>query len=150
MQMKDDASDTESIDGVSPEDDELDCGSKTEWLRQKRIEFAENKYLDRLMSLVGLEEAKAMFLHARAKIQAAARRETSLRADNFDLVFAGNQGTGKSMLARLYAKFLLQEGLFKPLDRTKAIYTVSALDFRKIETIEVVRTYTSPTSGCVS
>ncbi|KAI6780754.1 Stage V sporulation protein K-like protein [Emericellopsis cladophorae] len=61
---------------------------ENEWLRLKEVGFAENKYLDRLMSLPGLGEAKRMFLHARASIKAAQRRETSLRRDKFTTTWA--------------------------------------------------------------
>jgi DNA replication protein DnaC len=146
----DDASDTESIDGVSPEDHDEESASKTEWLRQKTIEFAENKYLDRLMSLPGLEETKAMFLNARAKVKAAIRRETSLKNDNFDVVFTGNEGTGKSTMAKLYAKFLIAEGLFKPNTGHNAISKPSSYYFSKTEVVEQARNNTSEGSGHVS
>ena len=150
MEIDDTASDTESIDGVPPEEHEEESASKSEWLRLKKTEYAENKFLDRLMSLPGLEETKTMFLHARSKIKAAQRRETSIPKDNFDMVFAGNQGTGKSTLAKLYTKFLIAEGLFKPVEGTKGYYNASSYYFRKTETVDNVQAMTSPTSGCVS
>lgn len=101
------------------------------------------------MSLPGLEETKAMFLHARAKIKAAQRRETKLTKDNFDIVFAGNQGLGKSTMAKLYTKFLIEEGLFTPLHDTKGFHQVDTYYFRKTETVDAVRALTSPTNGCV-
>ncbi|KAG9251149.1 P-loop containing nucleoside triphosphate hydrolase protein [Emericellopsis atlantica] len=148
---KDDASDIESIDGVSPEDDDAVSPARDEWLRLKRVEFAENKYLDRLMSLPGLEEAKSTFLHARARIKAAQRRETSLQKDNFDMVFTGNQGTGKSTLARLYAKFLLKEGLFKPRPYMyeNGVYKCSAYYFSKTDIINAAGIITSKENGCI-
>lgn len=147
----DDDSDTESIDGVSPEDDEMESPSKTEYLRQKTIEFWGNKYLDRLMSLPGLEEAKAKFLHARAQIKASSWRDTASKMENYDIVFTGNEGTGKSTVAKLYAKFLISEGLFEPAPESKGIYSASSYYFRKTDIIDAVKGIsTSEHTGCVS
>merc|ERR1712000_59629 len=140
---------TASIDDVSPEDHDDESPSRKEWLRLKTVEFASNKYLDRLMSLPGLEETKAMFLHARAKIKAAQRRDTKLSRDNFDAVFAGNQGVGKTTMAKLYTKFLIEEGLFKPVNETKGFHQASSYYFRKTDTVDSVRNMTNANSGCV-
>lgn len=51
-----------------------DSPSRSEWLRQKREESQKNKYLDLLMSMVGLEEVKAYFLTAKARIGAARKK----------------------------------------------------------------------------
>lgn len=102
------------------------------------------------MSLPGLEETKASFLNARAKIKAAIRRETPLKNENFDIVLTGNEGTGKSTVAKLYAKFLLAEGLFKVTDGGKGIHEASSYYFLKTETVDAVRNITTANGGCVS
>ncbi|KAI9147702.1 Stage V sporulation protein K [Paramyrothecium foliicola] len=145
-----DDSDNESIDGVSPEECDDDSASRLEWLRQKKIEYAENKYLDRLMSLTGLEETKAFFLHAKAKIQAATRRETSLGKENFDVVFLGNQGTGKSLMARLYAKFLASMGVVKPTPSYTGIEFFSSYGFGKSASLSIMRTTSEACGGCIA
>lgn len=91
-----------------------------------------------------------MFLHARAKIRAAQRRETSLKKDNFDIVFTGNEGTGKSTMAKLYAKFLVAEGLFNAQSNNNAIHRASSYYFGKTSTIETMRNLSATHGGCVS
>jgi DNA replication protein DnaC len=145
-----DKSDTESIDGVSPEDCQDDSPSRLEWLRQKRVEYAENKHLDRLMSLPGLEEVKSLFLHTKAKIQAATRRGTALRQENFDIAIIGNEGTGKSIVAGLYANFLASLGLVKKSPSYSGIETFSTYCFSKTTTLETMRNVCLQCGGCVS
>lgn len=138
------------MDGLSPEECEDDSPARLEWLRQKKVEYAENKHLDTLMSLPGLEEAKAMFLHAKAKFQAATRRETNLKKDNFDVCFTGNEGTGKSFLANLYAKYLVSLGVVKPPTGSTGIHKVSSYYFRKTNTIDAMNNIALACGGCVS
>lgn len=145
-----DDDDNESIDGLSPEDCQDESPWRIEWLRQKSVEMAENKYLDHLMSLPGLEEGKAFFLHAKAKHQAATRRETSLHKENCDVVFMGNEGTGKSMLARLYAGFLVSMGFVKPTPDYKGVLKVRGYDFSKTSTIMKMENHCEACGGCVS
>jgi hypothetical protein len=52
----------------------LNSAAGNEWKRQKEIDGAKNKYLDRLMCLTGLEDAKALFLDVKARIDANYRR----------------------------------------------------------------------------
>ncbi|VUC25412.1 unnamed protein product [Clonostachys rosea] len=144
-----DDDDNESIDGLFPEDREDESVSRKEWLRQKTVEKAENKYLDRIMSLPGLEDVKAMFLHAKAKIQASTRRETCLKKENFDVCFTGGQGTGKSTCATLYAKFLVSIGLFKPPAGNTGIHKASSYYFAKTSTLESMRQISSTCGGCI-
>ncbi|KAH8694581.1 P-loop containing nucleoside triphosphate hydrolase protein [Ilyonectria robusta] len=149
-QQDSDDSDNESIDGLDPEDCDDESPSRIEWLRQKTVEKAENKYLDRLMSLPGLEEAKAFFLHAKAKIQAATRRETDLKKENFDAVFMGNQGTGKTMLANLYAKFLASMGVVKAVGAIDGISKFSAYNMSKTSTLSSIHSSCITTGGCIA
>jgi len=64
-------------------------------LKQKREEGQKNKHLDLLMSMVGLEEVKAHFLTAKARIEAARKRGEDLQTLNLNLVLVGKLGTGK-------------------------------------------------------
>lgn len=140
------------MDGLSPEECQDESPSRLEWIRQKTVEKAENKYLDRLMSLPGLEETKAFFLHAKSMVEAAARREIDLKNVNFDVVFMGNEGTGKTAMARLYAKFLASLGLVKPNDTyaQTGVETFSAYGFSKTRTLDSMRNIVSNCGGCVS
>ncbi|KND89373.1 Uncharacterized protein TOPH_06010 [Tolypocladium ophioglossoides CBS 100239] len=141
-------SETESIDGISPEDREDASPSRLEWLRQKTIEKAENKYLDRLMSLPGLEEAKAFFLHTKARVQAATRRGADMRKENLDVVFMGNDGAGKTTVARLYAKFLSSLGLMKSPPMGRYTYH-TAYEFSPTHTVNYMGATCRSWGGCI-
>lgn len=102
------------------------------------------------MSLPGLEETKAFFLHTKAKVMAAERRETDLKKENFDAVFMGSQGTGKTMLARLYAKYLQSMGVVKPYGLNTGINKFSAYNMSKTSTLSTIHNTCSTCGGCVS
>lgn len=140
------------MDGLSPEECEDESPSRLEWLRQKNVERAENKYLDRLMSLPGLEETKAFFLHAKAKYQAASRRDTNLKKENFDVVFMGNEGTGKTAMAGLYAKFLKSLGVVKQTSNVDVINRFSGYGMSKTSTLSTMTSTSqnNDNNGCVS
>ncbi|KAH7134637.1 P-loop containing nucleoside triphosphate hydrolase protein [Dactylonectria estremocensis] len=149
-QQDSDDDDNESIDGLDPEDCQDESPARIEWLRQKTVEKAENKHLDRLMSLPGIEEAKGFFLHAKAKIQAATRRETDMKKENFDAVFMGNQGTGKTMLANLYANFLLSMGVVKSVGAITGINKFSAYNMSKTSTLSSIHSTSITCGGCIA
>ncbi|KAF4335761.1 esx-1 secretion system 1 [Fusarium beomiforme] len=151
LQQEDtDDSDNESIDGLEPENCQDESPSRIEWLRQKKVEKAENKYLDRVMSLTGLEEAKAFFLQAKAKVKAAQRRETDLKKENFDAVFMGGEGTGKTMLARLYAKYLISLGVVKKSGVFSGIHRFSAYNMSKTSTLGTIHSTCNACGGCIA
>lgn len=102
------------------------------------------------MSLPALEETKAFFLHAKAKVQASTRRETSLKKDNFDVIFTGNEGTGKTAMANLYARMLVSLGLVKPTSDYTGIHRVSCYQFSKTCTLSSIQNISSSCGGCVS
>ncbi|KAI3581425.1 P-loop containing nucleoside triphosphate hydrolase protein [Fusarium oxysporum f. sp. albedinis] len=145
-----DDSDNESIDGLEPEACQDESPSRIEWLRQKKVEKAENKYLDRVMSLTGLEEVKAFFLQAKARVKAAQRRETDLKKENFDAVFMGGEGTGKTMLARLYAKYLISLGVVKKSGVFSGINRFSAYNMSKTSTLSTIHNTSNACGGCIA
>ena len=102
------------------------------------------------MSLPGLEEAKEFFLNAKAKVHATQRRETDAKKENFDAVFMGPQGTGKTMLANLYAKFLRSMGVVKSSGSISGINRFSAYNMSKTSTLGTIHSTSLSCGGCVS
>ncbi|KAF8806261.1 P-loop containing nucleoside triphosphate hydrolase protein [Phlegmacium glaucopus] len=80
--------------------------SKKEWLRQKNMEGASNPSIDAIMDMTGLEEVKEKVLNIKTKIDVSLRQNASLKQERFNVVLLGNPGTGKTTVARHYAKFL--------------------------------------------
>ncbi|GKZ37686.1 hypothetical protein AbraIFM66950_009368 [Aspergillus brasiliensis] len=89
--------------------------SRLEWLRQKRLlarpqpsrnEQRLERLMDRVMCLVGQENVKAQFLAFRARIEAGISRGEDLKKAHRDIIITGNIGTGKTIVAKLYAEFL--------------------------------------------
>ncbi|KAI5828139.1 P-loop containing nucleoside triphosphate hydrolase protein [Schizophyllum commune Tattone D] len=80
--------------------------SEAEWQRRKAVEGKANEHVDKIMALVGLEEVKKQVLMVMDKIEVAKQQRTSLKDQRFNVAFLGNPGTGKTTVAREYAKFL--------------------------------------------
>ncbi|CAL1701681.1 unnamed protein product [Somion occarium] len=81
-------------------------GSRDEWERQKTMEGAVNDAIDAIMEMSGLEQVKEQVLRIKAKVDTAQRQGTSLKGERFNVAMLGNPGTGKTTVARHYAKFL--------------------------------------------
>ncbi|KAF6803895.1 stage V sporulation protein K [Colletotrichum sojae] len=92
---------------LSPDHVDDDSAFRREWLRQKKENNEKNKYLDLLMTMVGIEEVKARVLGVKASIEAAARRKEPLfDLDRLKLTVVGKSGTGKSAVLLLYTKII--------------------------------------------
>ncbi|KAK3983876.1 cbxX protein [Cladorrhinum sp. PSN332] len=82
-----------------------------EWERRKREHKEENDVMDELMGYVGLEDVKKQFLDIKSKVDICKEQGRKLNKERFNVVFQGNPGTGKTTIARLYARFLYSMGL---------------------------------------
>ncbi|KAM0712387.1 hypothetical protein Q7P37_011482 [Cladosporium fusiforme] len=100
--------------GAPPADTEIKTsiipGAQEDWENQKTVEGAMNDELDELMSMIGLENVKETFLEIKAKVDLTVRQGTSLAKERFGASLLGNPGTGKTTVARLYARFLTSVG----------------------------------------
>lgn len=87
-----------------------DSPSRNEWQRQKDMEGANNDGIDSIMEMVGLEDVKKQVLEIKAKVDISIRQGASIASERFNVVLLGNPGTGKTTIARQYAKFLVTVG----------------------------------------
>ncbi|KAL8823207.1 MAG: hypothetical protein Q9191_006073 [Dirinaria sp. TL-2023a] len=85
-------------------------GAREEWLYQKTLEGTQNEELDSLMEMIGLEEVKSKFLTIKSKIDTAIRQNIDTKGERLGATLLGNPGTGKTTVARIYAKFLTSVG----------------------------------------
>ncbi|KAI1680959.1 ATPase family associated protein [Pyrenophora tritici-repentis] len=99
---------TPDQDESQPDWDKSEARDDWEW--QKNYEGAENEALDSLVSMIGLEAVKQQFLAIKAKVDTIVRQNVSLTGERFGAALLGNPGTGKTTVARYYAKFLVRVG----------------------------------------
>ncbi|KFH44801.1 Stage V sporulation protein K-like protein [Hapsidospora chrysogenum ATCC 11550] len=94
--------DTANLEHGSPEE---------EWNYLKRAELARSDEMDTLMGMIGLEDVKRAFLDIKSTVDTATRQGVSTNSERFGCSLLGNPGTGKTTVARLYARFLTSMGV---------------------------------------
>jgi Holliday junction resolvasome RuvABC ATP-dependent DNA helicase subunit len=80
--------------------------AKQEWEERKKSRDEENVHLDGIMDFIGLESVKSKMLEIKTLVDTSRRQDVNLTRERFNTALVGNSGTGKTTLAKLYAKFL--------------------------------------------
>lgn len=97
-----------SENGESPD---IPDGPSEEWKYLKEFEGARSKSMDDLMSMIGLKSVKSVILETKMKVDNALRQGIPPGKERYNCSMVGNPGTGKTTVARLYAKFLTSIGV---------------------------------------
>lgn len=117
------------VSGSTPDASETPAKETTssatadEWEQMKELDGVSNNAIDTLVQMTGLESVKRQFLDVLQKIQTSQRQGIGLQHERLGTVLLGNPGTGKTTVARLYAKFLTEVGV---LPGSKFVETTGA------------------------
>ncbi|KAK4158468.1 P-loop containing nucleoside triphosphate hydrolase protein [Chaetomidium leptoderma] len=129
-----------------PKEDKKSPAEK-EWARQKEL-GEKSEVLDKVMSLVGLENVKMEFLTIKATIEAARQRRGQLKRQDLNLVLMGNPGTGKRTIAKLYWDFLKECNVW-PNDDDVTWLRKSGYDLQRLEFVSTLDSTLEDAEGAV-
>lgn len=122
--------------------------AKQEWESRKESREEDNVHLDGIMEYIGLESVKAKMLEIKTLVDTARRQDVNLSKERFNTILVGNSGTGKTTLAKLYAKFLssleLADDVLVTTSGSKLVYeginelknSINAIDERGVVFID--------------
>lgn len=71
---------------------------------------AKSEAIDEVMDMIGLEAVKEHSLEIKSKIDLLVRQDLPVAKERLGAALLGNPGTGKTTVARIYAKFLCSVG----------------------------------------
>ncbi|KYK57109.1 CbxX/CfqX [Drechmeria coniospora] len=84
--------------------------AREEWETHKSTNGDKNAALDELMGLIGLESIKEEFLSTKFNVDIKVRQNVPLKDERLGCCMLGNPGTGKTTVARIWARFLMTIG----------------------------------------
>ncbi|KAJ8061743.1 hypothetical protein OCU04_009540 [Sclerotinia nivalis] len=106
--------DDNSSDAGSDSDSETEeqAAERIQRLKKERAEEAEKAW-EEIMGMTGLKGVKEHVRKLKAKVESSIRQNIDLKEERFGAVFMGNSGTGKTTMAKIYARYLYSMGIIK-------------------------------------
>lgn len=117
-ESKEDKEEKENGEEDKESKDASDTGPLTDSDGSEDLEdtLSTDKVMKKLRALVGVDDVKTQFEELRLYVQHSKVLNISTADDRFHALFQGNPGTGKTTVAKLYAKFLKSMGVLESDD----------------------------------